>query len=65
MRETLEAASQVKDECMGRVLLEIGNEEIQQEGFPCARSAEDHGVRHIAVMEIQEVGRVMVGLQDG
>src|SRR6266436_3154535 len=65
MREAFEAASQVEDERMGLILLEIGNEEIQQEGFPCAGSPEDHGVRHVAVMEIQEVGRMVVGLQDG
>ena len=33
--------------------------------FPGARSPENHGVGHIAVMEIQEVRRVVVGLEDG
>ena len=32
--------------------------------FPGARSPENHGVGHIAVMEIQEVRGVVVGLKD-
>src|SRR6266436_5486264 len=46
------------------VFLEIGDEEIQQERFPRARSAKNHGVGHIAVVEIQEVRGVVVGLED-
>src|SRR5882762_508357 len=46
------------------VFLEIGDEEIQQERFPGARSPKNHGVGHIAVVEIQEVRGVVVGLED-
>jgi hypothetical protein len=45
------------------VFLQVGDEEIQQEAFPGARSPQNHGMGHIAVVEIQKVGCVLVGLE--
>src|SRR4029077_15775323 len=53
--EALEAAAQVKDERERIVFLEIGNQEVQEEGLSTARPAEDHAVRDIAVMKVQEI----------
>src|ERR1700722_7969098 len=46
------------------VFLEIRDEEIQKETFAGARSSENHGVRHVAVVEIQKIRRVVIGLED-
>src|SRR5882762_6736236 len=43
LREALEAASQIKDEGVRLVFLKIGDEEIQQERFPCTGSPKNHG----------------------
>jgi len=64
MGEAFKAPAQVEDERVRLVLLEIGNEEIQQERFSGAGTPQNHGVRHVAVMKVQEVRRVVVGLQD-
>ena len=37
---------------------------FRRNDFPGAGSAENHGVGHIAVMKIQVVGRVVVGLEN-
>ena len=62
--EAFKAPAQIEDERVRIVFLEIGDEEIQQERFSGTRSPENHGVGHIAVMEIQEVGGVVVGLKN-
>ena len=62
--KTFEAPAQIEDERIRGVFLEVSDQEIQQETFPSSRSSENYGVGHIAVMEVQEVGCVMVGLQD-
>ena len=41
LREALEAASQIEDECVRIVFLEIGDEEIQQERLSRRRSARE------------------------
>jgi len=45
---------------MRLVLLQVGDEEVQEERFSCSGAAENHGVGHIAVVRFQEVGRVVV-----
>src|SRR6202034_3883153 len=61
-RETFKAPTQIEDERVRRVFLQVGDQEVQEKTFPGARSAENHGMAHIAVVEIQKVGRVVVGL---
>ena len=65
LRQAFEASAQIEDEGVRSVFLQIGDEEIQKKRFPGARSPENHGVGHIAVMKIQEVRRVMVGFENG
>ncbi len=48
----------------GVVLLKVRDEEIQKERFARAGAPEDHGVGHIPVMEVQEVGRVVVRFEN-
>src|SRR5437016_8645653 len=62
--QTLEASAQIEDKRPGIVLLEVADEKIQQKRFPRARAAENHGVRDVAVMEVQKVRRVVVRFQD-
>src|SRR6266852_5573606 len=62
--EAFKAPAQVEDERVRIVFLEIGDEEIQQERFSSASSPKNHGVGHIAVVEIQEVRGVVVGFED-
>src|SRR6266480_2704964 len=62
--QTLEASAQIEDKRPGIVLLEVADEKIQQKRFPGARAAENHGVRDVAVMEVQKVRRVVVRFQD-
>src|SRR5229473_5841258 len=64
LRKAFKAPTQVKNERVRIVFLKIGNEEIQQERLPCTRSPKDHRVGHIAIMEVQEVRRVVIGLKD-
>ena len=65
LREAFEAASQIEDECVRIVFLEIGDEEIEQERLPGAGPPENHGVGDIAVVEVQKVRGVVVGFEDG
>ena len=64
LRQALEAPAQIENEGVRLVLLEIGDQEIQQERLSRAGPPENHGVGHVAVVEIQEVRRVVVGLKD-
>ena len=64
LREAFEASAQIEDEGVRIVFLKIGDEEIEQETFAGAGSPKNHGVGHIAVVEIQVVRRVVIGLQD-
>src|SRR5271157_3485628 len=52
LREAFEAPTQVEDESVRRVLLQVGDQEVQKKTLPGTRSSENHGVCHIAVMEI-------------
>ncbi len=52
LREAFKAPAQIEDEGMRIVFLKIGDEEIKEERFPGTGSPENHGVGHIAVMEI-------------
>ena len=62
LREALKTPAQIEDEGVGSVLLQVGDQEVQEKTLPCTRSPENHGVSHIAVVEIQKVGGVVVGL---
>src|ERR1019366_7944849 len=52
LREAFKASAQIENERVRIVFLKVGDQEIQQERFPGARPPENHGVCHIAVMEI-------------
>src|SRR5271168_1972716 len=52
LREALKAPAQIEDEGVRSIFLKIGDEEIQKETFARARPAENHRVRHVAVVEI-------------
>src|SRR6202167_2827 len=62
-RETFKAPTQIKNERVRRVFLQVGDQEVQEKAFPGARAPENHGMGHIAVVKIQKVGRVVVGLE--
>src|SRR5258708_2712932 len=49
---------------MRLVLLQIGDEKVQQERFSCSRAPENHGVGYIAVVQVQEVGCVVVRFEN-
>src|SRR5713101_2964253 len=57
-------SSQIEDECVRLVFLQVGDQKIQQEGFSRPSAAENDGVRHIPVVKIQEIGRLMAGFED-
>src|SRR6202167_5618611 len=50
--EAFKASAQVEDERVRIVLLEIGDEEIQQERFSSSRSPKNHAVGDIPIVEI-------------
>src|SRR5271154_4317934 len=62
--EAFKASTQIEDEGVRSIFLQVRDEEIQEKRFPGAGPAENHGVSHIPVMEVQEVRRVMVGLEN-
>ncbi len=64
LRQAFKTSAQVENEGVRCVLLETGDQEIEQKRLPRAGSPEDHGVRDIAVMEIQKIRRVVIGLKD-
>ena len=48
--QALKASAEIEDKGPRVVLLKVGNEKIQQKGFPGARPPKNHGVRDVAVM---------------
>ena len=62
--QAFKASAQIKDEGVRRILLHAGDQKIQQERLARAGTPQDHGVRDVTVMEIQEIRRVMIGLED-
>ena len=62
--QAAETSAQVEDESVRLVFLQIGDQEIQQEGFARSGAAENDGVRHVPVVKIEEVGRLMAGFED-
>ena len=64
LREAFKTSAQVEDERVRVVFLQIGDQEIEEERFSRAGPAENHGVGHIAVMEVQKVRRVVVGFEN-
>src|ERR1700730_8019212 len=65
LREAFKAPAQIEDKGVRRVFLKIGDEKIQKEAFAGTRSPKNHGVGDVAVMQVQEVRGVVVGLKDG
>ena len=63
--KAFKASAQIEDERMRRVLLEIRDEKVQQERLSRAGSPENHRVRNVPVVKIQEVGRVVIRLKNG
>jgi hypothetical protein len=45
--------------------LEVGDEKIEQKRLSSTRPAQDHRVCHVAIVEIQEIRRVVIGLKNG
>ena len=64
MRKAFKASAQIEDERMRRVLLEICDQKVQQERLSRAGSPENHRVRNVSVVKIQEVGRVVIRLKN-
>src|SRR4029077_2527024 len=64
MREAFKAAAKIENEGVRVIFLEIGDQEVQQEGLSGAGAAENHGVRHVLVVEIQKIRRVVAGFED-
>src|SRR5580700_1114025 len=58
LREAFKTSTKIENEGMRSIFLQVGDEEIQEKGFPGAGPAENHGVSHIPVMKVQEVGCV-------
>jgi hypothetical protein len=64
MCEAFKAAAEIENEGVRVILLEIGDQEVQQKGLSGAGAAENHGVRDVLVMEIQKVRSVVAGFED-
>ena len=52
LSEAFKAPAQIKNKGMRLVLLQVGDKEVQEERFSCSGAAENHGVGHIAMMEV-------------
>src|SRR3984885_2083563 len=52
LREAFETASEVENECPRVVFLKICDEEVQKERFSGSSAPENHGVRHVPVVEV-------------
>ena len=63
LREASVGASHVEDEGVRIVLLQEGDQEIQQEGLSAAGFPQDRRVRQVAVMKVQKVRRLVSGFQ--
>ena len=64
MREAFKAATEIENEGVRVILLQIRDQEVQQEGLSGAGAAENHGVRDILVVEIEKVRCVVAGFED-
>ena len=62
-RQRLEAAADIEDVGQRRVLLCVLEKKVAEIRFATARSAQNECVRHFAVVQIQEVGRAVVGFK--
>ena len=58
------ASAQVENEGVRLVFLQVGDQEIQQERLARPGTAENDGVGHVPVVEVQEVRRVMAGFEN-
>ena len=63
-RQLLVAASEIEDDRDGVVLLGVRDDEIQQERLAAPRRAEDERVADVVAVQIPEVRRLMIGLED-
>src|SRR5262249_31351444 len=64
-RETLETPPEIEDEGYGSIFLQIGDQKVEQEGFPAAGAPQNHGVRGVTVVQVQEVRRAVIGFEHG
>src|SRR5208283_733300 len=62
-RKRLEAAADIKDESQRLVLLRVLQQKNAQIGLPAAAHPENKGVGHVAGMEVEIVGRAVVGFE--
>ena len=63
--KTFKASAEIENEGIGIVFLEIGDQKIQEETFSGTRATKNHGVRRVTVMQVEKIGRAMIGFKDG
>src|SRR5262249_7766653 len=64
-RKAFKTSAKIEDEGVRVVFLEVRDQKIQKERLPAAGAAENHGMRRVAVMEVQKVGRAVIGFKRG
>ena len=64
-RKRLEAAADIEDEGQRRVLLCVLQQEIRKDTTSHSRHPENQGVGNLAVMQVEKVGRAVVGFEHG
>ena len=58
-RQLAVAVTQVEDDGERVVLLQMGDQEVQQEALAAARGTEHEGVAHVLDVQVVEVGRLL------
>src|SRR5579885_2951267 len=62
--QCLIAAAEIKNVGQRPVLLKMRQQETQQKALAAAGRPEDGGMRDVLVVQVEEIKRVMVGLQE-
>src|SRR5205807_232067 len=63
LRNAAEASTQIEDESIGRILLQVRYQEIEKERFPRSGTAQDNRVRCVLIVQVQEIRIAVVCLQ--
>jgi len=64
LRQAGETAGQVEDEGVRVVPLQVGDQEIERKRLPYPGASQHERVRGVAVVEVKEVARLVVGFED-
>src|SRR5207302_4450333 len=63
LRNAAEAPTQIEDESIGTILLQVRYQEIDEERLPRSSAPQDNRVRRVLIMQVQKIRSAVIGLQ--